>query len=228
MAEKNETLEKKFPGVYLIDGRQATKSLAPGFKVYDERVAKLGDVEYRMWDVFKSKLSAAIKKGLKELPVKPGCTVLYLGAASGTTASHVSDIVGAEGGVYCVEFAPRSMRDLVLVCEKRENMLPILGDARRPEEYAEELGGDKVDVVYEDVAQPDQAEILIKNCENFLKPKGHAMIAIKSQSIDVTKNPLKVYEEVKRKLSPHFEILQEIDLDPYDKEHLFLSLRAKK
>ena len=50
--------------------------------------------EYRVWNPFRSKLAAAILGGVDKIHMKPGAKVLYLGAASGTTVSHVSDIVG--------------------------------------------------------------------------------------------------------------------------------------
>ncbi len=218
-------IEEKFPGVYLVNGRLATKNLVPGSRVYGEKlVAENGD-EYRAWDLYRSKLAAAIHKGLKEMPIKPGSAVLYLGAATGTTASHVSDIVGREGAVYCVEFAQRSMRDLLSVCEKRGNMLPIMGDARQPQEYADSVG--KVDVVYQDVAQPDQDGIFLKNSRLFLKKGGWGMIAIKSQSIDVTRRPEKVFEEFVRNVGVEIDVSEQIELSPYDLEHLFISGRKK-
>ena len=213
--------EEKFPGVYLVNGRLATKNLAPGCRVYGEKLVNEGGEEFRMWDLYRSKLAAAIHKGLKEMPIKPGSTVLYLGAATGTTASHVSDIVGGEGAVYCVEFAQRSMRDLLSVCEKRGNMFPIMGDARMPAEYSE--GVEKADVVYQDVAQPDQDDIFIRNSRLFLKKGGWGMIAIKSQSIDVTRQPEKVFEEFVRNVSPEIDVREQIGLAPYDLEHLFIT-----
>ena len=218
-------MDEKFPGVYLAGGKLATRSLAPGTRVYGEKIVREEGAEFRIWDLHRSKLAAAIHKGLKDMPIKPGSSVLYLGASTGTTPSHVSDIVGMEGAVYCVEFAQRSMRDLLSVCEKRENMLPIMGDARQPDEYAEGIG--KVDVVYQDVAQPDQSDILLKNSRKFLKKGGWALVAIKSQSIDVSRQSSKVFEEFVGQISGEIEIAQQIGLAPYDLEHLFVSGRKK-
>lgn len=210
----------------MVGGKLATRNFAPGTRVYGEKLAQEGEAEYRMWDLYRSKLAAAIHKGLKEMPIKPGSIVLYLGASTGTTPSHVSDIVGEDGGVYCVEFAQRSMRDLLNVCERRENMLPIMGDARLPQEYAEQIEG-KVDVIYQDVAQPDQDEIFLKNSRMFLKKGGWGMIAIKSQSIDVTRQPKKVFEQFVRNMAPEMDVQQQIELAPYDLEHLFISGKKK-
>lgn len=215
---------KIFDGVYRLSKFFATKNLAPKKRVYGERLIKSSNVEYRVWDPFRSKLGAAIKKGLKNFPFKDGTKVLYLGASTGTTVSHVSDIVGKDGMIYAVEFSPHVMKNLIKNCETRENVVPILADANKPDEYAE-IG--EVDTVYEDVAQPNQDEILIKNAQKFLKPAGIAMIAIKSQSIDVTKRPEETFALVLQNLQQHFEVLERIRLEPYDKDHLFVVLRKK-
>jgi len=216
-------IEEKFKGVFFIDGRLATRNLVKDFKVHGERLASIEGVQYRYWDPYRSKLAAAVIKGMKEIPIKAGSRVLYLGAAAGVTPSFISDIVGERGVVYCVEFAPRSMRDLLYVCEKRGNMLPLLADARKTEQYGEEVG--KVDIIYEDVAQPDQEDIMIKNAQKFLRRGGYAILAIKSQSVDVTKQPKEIYEKLLGKLEKHFEILECYELSPFDKDHLFVLMK---
>jgi len=209
----------------LEDGAQrlATKNLAPGRNVYGERLIRCEGVEYRLWDAFRSKLAAAILKNLKTVPIKQNHKVLYLGAASGTTASHVSDIVGEKGHVYCVEFASRAIRELVNnVCAYRLNMSPILEDARFPEKYAMFIGG-KVDDVYCDIAQPEQAKVLADNADLFLKNSGWIMLAVKAQSIDVTMEPSEVYKrEVKVLENRGFRIREVVHLEPYDKAHAMI------
>ncbi len=219
-----------FKGIYWItqeDGskRLATRNLAPTYAVYGERLIKHKNVEYRLWDPYRSKFAAAVIKGLKIVPVEPTHKVLYLGAASGTTASHVSDIVDEEGHVYCVEFAARSIRELVdNVCTHRFNMSPILADARMPEQYAMLVG--KVEDIYCDIAQPQQAKISADNADRFLKAKGWIMLAIKAQSIDVTKEPPEVYQqEIKTLKSRGFDIEQVVHLEPYDKAHAMIVAR---
>jgi len=218
----------KFEEVYqttLENGAQrlATRNLVPGRTVYGERLIRFKGVEYRVWDAFRSKLAAAILKGVQTVPIKPGHRVLYLGAASGTTASHVSDIVGEKGHVYCVEFASRSLRELVNnVCAYRLNMSPFLEDARFPEKYVVFIPG-KVDDIYCDVAQPEQAKILADNADIFLKESGWVMLAVKAQSIDVTKDPAEVYQhEVKILRSRGFAIKEVVRLEPYDKAHAMI------
>jgi fibrillarin-like pre-rRNA processing protein len=212
------------PGVFQMEGSFLTLNADPGRKVYGERTLKTGGGEYRFWDPHRSKLCGAMKKGLREFPFAPGSKLLYLGASTGTTVSHLSDIMGAEGEIYAVEIAPQCMKALIALSERRHNIIPIHGDARQPQEYAE-VG--QVDSIYMDVAQPDQDDILIKNARMFLKGGGVAMLCIKSQSIDVTKDPKAVFDAVVRKLGTVFDVLESIRLEPYDKDHLFVVLRYR-
>ncbi|UCC33941.1 MAG: fibrillarin-like rRNA/tRNA 2'-O-methyltransferase [Candidatus Bathyarchaeota archaeon] len=213
-----------FPGIYKAytrDGseRLATRNLTPGRSVYSEKLIKHEGVEYRLWDPFRSKLAAAILNGLETVPIQPGHKILYLGAASGTTASHVSDLVKDEGHVYCVEFAPRAMRELVNnVCAYRINMSPILADARLPERYSTLVG--KVDDIYCDIAQPQQAKILADNAELYLRDNGWMMLMVKARSINVTKEPSAIYErEIDTLKARGFQIREVVHLEPYDKAH---------
>jgi fibrillarin-like pre-rRNA processing protein len=223
----NVKAHTNFPGVYWIiseDGstKLGTKNLAPGFSVYGERRVKFNHKEYRFWDPYRSKLSAAILNGLDRVPIFPGNKILYLGAASGTTASHISDIVGEEGQVYCIEFSSRSIRELVNnVCIHRYNMSPILADARLPESYSRLV--EQVDSIYFDVAQPEQARILADNSDNYLVKGGGVMITIKAQSIDVTKEPAQVFKnEIKILESRGFMVHNVINLEPFDKAHVMI------
>jgi fibrillarin-like pre-rRNA processing protein len=217
---------KKFKAIYnvILDNgtkRIATKNMTPGLEVYGEELVTIANDEYRLWDPRRSKLAAAIVKGLNEVPIKPESKVLYLGAASGTTPSHISDIIGVNGYVFCIEFAPRSIRDLVLLSEKRENMIPLLADARLPRTYQRYV--DNVDVVYCDVAQPDQAKIIIDNAKIFLKHQGSLLLAIKARSIDSSKNPSIVYKQQMNLLEDEgYTILEAIDLHPLEKDHAMI------
>lgn len=215
-----------FEGIFLIDSKLATINLVPGYKVYGEQLIKIKNIEYRIWDFWRSKPAAAIKKGLKEFPIKKGMKILYLGVASGTTSSHFSDVIGPEGLIYGVDIAERVLREIVVHAELRGNIIPILGDCRKPEEY-ENIIVERVDMLYEDVASPDQIQILIRNAQKFLKPKGIAIVAIKSQSIDVTKEPKQIYKESLNELGKHFEILDKVELDPYEKDHMFVVMKKK-
>lgn len=214
---------KTFEGIYWVvqEGKErlATISQDQGTTVYGEDTVKIAGREYRLWDPYRSKLAAAVLKGLSEVPIRPGNTVLYLGAASGTTASHVSDIVGEKGRVYCVEFAQRSFRDLVNNASKnRRNMTPIFGDARFPEKYRSIVQG--VDMVYADIAQPDQARILSENIEQYLSDEGNFLFAVKARSIDVSKEPSTVFRQEKSLLEENgYKVREMVRLDPFEKDH---------
>jgi fibrillarin-like pre-rRNA processing protein len=197
----------------------ATLNLVPGDNVYGEKLVKYDGEEYRLWDPFRSKLAGSLKKGLKKMPIQNGTKVLYLGASTGTTVSHVSDIVGNSGIVFAVEPATRVARDLIEnVASKRKNVVPVLEDARRPQSYFSVFG--KVDVVYCDIAQPDQTDIAITNCNAYLKPGGVMLLLVKTQSIDVTRDPNAVIAQEAKKLEKAgFTIEQILKLEPFDKDH---------
>jgi fibrillarin-like pre-rRNA processing protein len=215
-----------YKGVYVVEfedgsARLATRNLVPGKRVYGERLFREGDVEYREWNAYRSKLAGALLKGLKELPILMGSRVLYLGAGSGTTPSHVSDIVDMEGVVYAVEFAPRVMREFLVVAEDRRNIVPILADARMPAKYRYLV--EAVDVLYADIAQPDQAAIVSDNARFFLRDGGSLLMAIKARSIDVTMEPSEVYKrEIDVLKSSGFEIIDVVHLEPFDKDHAMI------
>jgi len=220
----------KFTGVYTsIDGEYSslsTKSLVPGTSVYGEKLVKVGQDEYRIWSPRRSKLAAAIRKGLTEMPIQPGSKVLYLGAASGTTVSHCSDIVGQNGVIYAVEFAPRSARDLVQLAAARTNIIPIIEDARHPTRYAPLVSG-TIEVIYQDVAQPNQAGILIENLKTFCSFGAWGMLAIKARSIDSTTSLNEVYnKEISELANRGLEIVENIDLEPLEKDHRFIVCRV--
>jgi fibrillarin-like pre-rRNA processing protein len=202
----------------------ATENLVIGNQVYKEKLITKKGIEYRLWDPFRSKLAAAIMNGLEEFPFKNKSTVLYLGVSTGTTISHISDIVGPSGIIFGVEHASRVARDFLdRVATHRKNIIPILQDARKPTEYFSVFG--KVDVVYVDIAQPDQTEIAISNCKMYLKNHGFLFLVIKTRSIDVTKPPKQIVEEEMQRMKTSFDILQTLDLHPYDKDHAIVIAR---
>jgi fibrillarin-like pre-rRNA processing protein len=217
-------MKEIFPRVWRKGELILTENLIPGSKVYGEQLIREKKVEYRVWNPYRSKPAAAIARGLRNFPLKKGMKILYLGIASGTTASHFSDIIGKEGVIYGVEISERSIRDLNYVAENRGNIIPILANAKKPEDYS---WVEPVDAVFQDVATSDQSEILIRNCEKFLEPKGFALISIKSRSIDVTKTPKEIYRQELSKLEKHFEILEKVELDPYEKDHMLVVMRRK-
>ncbi len=217
-------MKEKYPGIFFDNSKIFTLNSRPGQKVYGESLRKLGNKEFREWNPFRSKLAAAIKKGLKFVPIKEGMKILYLGAATGTTPSHISDMVGDEGIVFSVEFSERMMREFIRVCGQRKNLVPILGDARKIKDYEDVV--ERVDLVYCDIAQPDATDIAIRNCNEFLKKDGYFMIAIKSRSVDITKKPDVIYdEELKKIRDSGFQVIDWMRLDPFERGHAFILAR---
>ena len=211
--------------VYIKNNEIATKNSVPQKRVYGEQLFEENGEEFRIWNPHRSKLAAAILNGLEKLEILEDWKILYLGASTGTTVSHISDIA-KDGLTYAVEFSPVSMRKLVRLCEVRPNIAPILGDATKPKKYINLL--EKVDFVYCDVAQPKQTNAFIDNIHLFLKEDGVAMIMIKSRSIDVNQKPQKIFKQEEKKLKEKgFSILEKIKLEPYEKDHIcFLVKRS--
>ncbi|KAH9386632.1 rRNA 2'-O-methyltransferase fibrillarin [Nematocida major] len=215
----------RFKGVFLARGKEetlATCNLTPGITVYGEKRILAGPedskVEYRAWNPFRSKLAAGILGGLESIHIQPGSKVLYLGAASGTSVSHVSDLVGPNGMVYAVEFSHRSGRDLLNMAKKRMNVVPIIEDARLPQKYR--MIVPIVDVIFADVAQPDQARIVGLNAKYFLKEGGGVVISIKANCIDSVKAPAEVFANevnILRKLE--IKPKEQTTLEPYERDH---------
>lgn len=213
-----------FKGVYMLGNRLATVNSSKGRKVYGEELVVEDGVEYRLWTPYRSKLSAAILNGIKRMSISPGSSVLYLGAATGTTTSHVSDIVGKDGSVYAVELSERNVRELIKLCESRNNILPILSDARETDNYKDVVGRESCDAIYQDISAKNQAAILLANSQ-FLKRDGYAYFVIKSQSIDISKSPKETYKNELAVLKDAFELVESTSLEPYDSMHLFAVLR---
>jgi len=178
--------------------------------------------EFRAWDFRHSKLAALILKGFVP-PIIESSLVLYLGAASGSTASHISDIV-QNGLVYVLEFSPTVMKKLISRCESRQNMIPIFADANHPERYAHLV--DKVDLIYQDIAQRNQAEIVIANAEYFLKEDGYLILMIKARSIDSTADIKEIFKKEVEELQKRLTILKTVKLPGY-RDHLAVIARGR-
>ncbi len=191
-------------------------------KVYGEQIKKIRGKTYRSWSPYRSKLAAAIKKGCTTLPVTPQSHILYLGAATGTTASHLSDIV-ASGRLYAVEHSAIAAKKLVEVSTTRRNLLPIYADAFHPETYTAIVPA--VDVIYQDISQRNQADILLANIDRYLKPHGHAIIMVKARSINVALKPNEAYQQVTKQLTDHnLKVHSMHTLEPYKKDHACIHL----
>lgn len=216
-------MKELFSGVWSDGKNLLTPSLAPGVSHYQEETVSADGKEYRVWNPYRSKPAAAIKKGLGALPLEAGMRVLYLGAANGQTVSYFSDIVGSSGVIYAVEVSGRAVKDLMETARLRKNIAPILANARTvPYTW---IG--PVDLVYQDIATRDQADIFIRNCRIFLPRGRSAVLCIKARSIDVTKQPADVFKSELLKLSEDFIIKESLELEPFEKDHLFVSAERK-
>ena len=202
-----------------------TRNLVPGVSVYGERLVKDRSAEYREWNPEHSKLAAAMFNGIKEMHIGPNSVVLYLGASTGTTVSHVSDIVGRAGFVFAVDSAPRVVRELVFLCEQRPNIAPILADANQPDAYKGRIT--QVDWLYQDIAQKHQVDIFLKNLDVFLKPGCFGLLVVKARSIDVTKDPSFIFDDVQKTLEQSVVVEDKVILAPYQKDHCLFVCRKK-
>jgi len=205
-------------GVFKKNNKFFTENLkcCKGLKVYNERLINHDDKEFRSWNPYRSKLAAALLKNFK-FDIKPYSKILYLGAATGTTISHLSDIV-KDGVIYAVESSPIALKELIQLCKKRRNIIPILDNANHPDRYSFYIN--TIDIIYQDISQRNQSEIFIKNINRYLKPDGIAVIMVKARSIDVSLKPKEAFKLVEDKLiDNNLKISQTIDLSPYEKDH---------
>jgi len=220
--------ETYIQGLFKVDdaekSRLATINATMGKTVYDEDLFKFEGKEYRYWDPYRSKFAAAYLSGMKSLPQIKEKSILYLGVSTGTTASHFSDI-NTDGVIFGIEFSSKVMRKFFRLSEQRSNLIPILADARKPEEYSSFVL--EADLIYQDVAQPDQATIFGRNALEFLRSGGFGIIAIKSQSIDVSLEPEKVFSNQIKELEKDFglELIEYKTIEPYEKKHAVVVIK---
>ena len=214
------SMKQVFPGVFEQGSKLFTKNLVPGTKVYGERLVEEKGIGFRQWDFFRSKLGAAIKNGLRALPIKPGSTVLYLGAAEGTTVSHVSDIVGEKGAVFGVDVSERVMRKFISLAEQRKNIFPVVEDANKPWKYKGLLAERKIDVLFQDVSQKNQAQIFLKNAEYFSRKGSAGMLVVKAKSISQRMDVSDVFGKEVGRLEEAFKVEQIVNLKPFEKDHV--------
>ncbi|MCD4740271.1 fibrillarin-like rRNA/tRNA 2'-O-methyltransferase [archaeon] len=207
-----------------FDGKNLyTKNMVPGNRVHGEKLLLSKWGELREWDPHRSKLAAALINGLKKFPFDKHSKVLYLGAAQGTTASHLSDIA-EKGFVLCIDISQKAMEELVPLCERRKNMAPILANANRPGEYSRYAY--ETNSIYQDVAQPNQSKILLKN-SSLLEPGDYSVLCIKSRSIDSARNPETIITEQLESVSDGFYVRQVVRLEPYHKDHALVLCEKK-
>ena len=217
--------EHKLFEIYQERGKRIfTKSIVKGQNPFEERIVRDGGEEYREFDPTRSKLAAMIMKGCTNIGIRKSDVVLYLGVAHGYTASFVSDMV-QDGIIFGIDPAPRVIRDLIFLTEKRSNIVPILASANHPEEYAHRIC--EADIVYQDVAQKNQLDIFMKNVDQFLKKGGYGLLAVKARSIDIRKKPKQIFVEIRDILDKKYKVIDYKILDPYEKDHCMIIIKKQ-
>ncbi len=202
--------KSRYNGVY-TDGKNYYTRTKIGESIYGEKIVRKGTWYYRLWDPHRSKLSSAMHAKLRNFPFKDS-KILYLGAATGTTVSHISDLAKV---VWAVEISPISMNSLVSLAERRKNVIPILADARYPKRYA--MFVDSPDVIYQDISQRDQVNIFLKNMD-FFNPK-YGFLMLKTRTIDMRKRPRDVMNESKKIIEKKYGIVEVVNISRYQKDH---------
>ena len=205
------------------DGRELyTVNRVPGTKVYGETLSTVDGVEYRTWDPFRSKLAAFLVKGAPPDVLGRPRTVLYLGAAHGTTVSHLSD-AWPEATIFAVEKSPTSFAPLLALARKRPGLVPILADAQLPERYLADVG--EVDLLYQDVAQRNQAGIFAENARACLAPRGRGVLMLKVRSVTQQRPTATVVREARGVLgAARLAVAFETPLSPFSREHVALAV----
>jgi fibrillarin-like pre-rRNA processing protein len=198
----------------------------PGDRVYGEKIRTVGTLEYRQWDPFRSKLAALFARGGAPNDLWTGArSVLYLGGAHGTTVSHLADIL-SEAPTYVIEKSPIAFAPLLALARKRSNLYPILADAQLPERYRADVG--LVDLLYQDVAQRNQAAIFVENARACLAPRGRGIFMLKVRSVTQTRPSAAIVREARAELERGgLEVRAEVGLSPFARDHVALIARAR-
>ncbi len=227
MKPRNQIKEHGIFQIYTdMRKRLYTKSIMrPAKSHFGERIIKQGIDEFREWEPKRSKLAASVRNGCPNTGIREGNTILYLGASHGFTCSYVSDMVGKEGLIFGIDPAPEVMRDLVFLSKERKNIVPILADANHPDQYSDRIC--QVDVVFQDIAQRNQAEIFLKNCDLFLKENGFGLLSVKARSINIKKKAKEIFQEVRDEIEKKYLIVDYRDLDPHEKDHCMIIIKKK-
>ena len=205
-----------------VEGRIYTLDKQGGSSIYGEGIEEIDGKKFREWIPWRSKMAALIKKLDPEVPFMKG-PVLYLGAAQGTTVSHLSDLL-PDSVIYAVEFSPTAYRKLSMIARERGNIIPILEDAFHPERYSAMVG--RVNTLYQDVSQKDQVGMFIKNAEMMLSERGIGYLMLKARSVDVTSDPERIFEASASILRERgWNVQRVVGLDPFQKDHACLIIR---
>lgn len=190
--------------------------------VYGEKIRKTEVGFLREWNPKRSKVAAAIIKKISDIPFRQNSSVLYLGAASGTTVSHISDICSS-GRIYAVEKAYDPFVKLLDLADQRNNIYPILEDAGQLERYAFFI--DNIDVIYQDIAQRNQVQIF-NSAARYFRNAQDAMLVLKIRAISSRGNERDILQEEISKIDG-FRVIDTVDLSPFSKSNYMIRLRRK-
>ena len=195
--------------------------------VYGERITKSGKKSLRTWEPKRSKLSAAIRNGLRNFPFLEDSSVLYLGASTGTTVSHISDIC-SEGMIFAVEFSTEPFSKLLELSRDRQNIYPVFSTARSPENYSLFIERDP-EIIYQDISQKDQLRILLRNMQAF-PGWNYAMLMLKAISIDSSRNPEAVMREQEALLRKerNISILETVNIGNFHRGHFCIVMKNNR
>ena len=167
---------------------------------------------WEVWNPYHSKLSAYLIAGGKNWPFKKDSRVLYLGSAEGNTISYLGEVCKTNT-ITAVEISPVAMAELLVLAKEKENIIPCLCDAHFPEKYR--IQANNPEIIYQDIAQNDQVDIFIRNCDYF-KPK-RAFLMLKSQSISKLNED--IFKITKKRLSEIFEKVEIVNISKWAKGH---------
>lgn len=163
------------------------------------------------------KLQAYERAGGEGFELSPDQPVLYLGAAQGGRAARIADRV-PEASVLAVEKSPVASLSLVDEARQRDNLVPYVGDARRPATYAPLVP--RLGLVFQDVAQPDQVDIFLANLHRFAPDR--AYLALKAPSVAVDRPPEQVFEQARERIEDQARVREVVDLEPYHEDHAMI------
>ena len=165
------------------------------------------------WNPYRSKLSAYVLADGPEWPFEEKSNILYLGAAEGNTVSFLSHICHG-GRIIGVDISSVAMAELLVLAEKRKNIIPFLGDAHFPKKY--DPHASIPDILYQDIAQRDQVEIFIRNYD-FFEPKC-GFLMLKSRSSPGKDN--EIFRDSERKMESRFKKVNAVDIRKWAKGHM--------
>jgi fibrillarin-like pre-rRNA processing protein len=207
----------RFPGVIRAGAELYTPNLVPGRAVYSEELRVESGVEYRHWDPWRSKLAAYLRTPGASLDLSRVKRLLYLGAAHGTTASHLSDLL-PRSELYLVEKSATAFPKLLSLSRERENLLPLLADAQLPERYRADVA--PVEFLYQDLAQRDQTRIFAENAAATLAPGARGLLMLKVRSVTQRRSPRTLIQEARAELErAGLDPRPAVDLAPYSRDH---------